>query len=132
VRGRRPDNCVPDLLLYRYANPRCRRVPSGPRGIPAGYEEGAPDLVMEVRSPGTEDYDLREKRLAFARAGVPDYWVLDWTTRTALVLTRPEQEAYREETTVAWADLRWPPSSKPDSRRWGDATRFPRFPAGPA
>ncbi len=128
VRGRRPDNCVPDLLLYRYANPRCRRVPSGPRGVPAGYVEGAPDLVVEVRSPGTEDFDLREKRLAFARAGVAHYWVLDWITRTALVLTRPEQEDYREETTVAWADLRWPPPSEPDSRRWGDATRFPRHP----
>jgi Uma2 family endonuclease len=121
VRGRRPDNCVPDLLLYRFANPRCRRVPSGPRGVPAGYVEGCPDLVVEVRSPGTEDYDLREKRRAFARAGVPHYWILDWTSRTALVLTRPAEGDYRDERTVAWADLRWPPAEDPGSRRWGDA-----------
>ena len=128
VRGRRPDNCVPDLLLYCYANPRCRRVPSGPRGVPAGYVEGAPDLVVEVRSPGTEDYDLQEKRRAFARAGVSHYWVLDWTTRTALVLARPAGGDYREEATVAWADLRWPPAGEPGSRRWGDAPRFARLP----
>ncbi|MGH2355073.1 MAG: Uma2 family endonuclease [Chloroflexota bacterium] len=132
VRGRRPDNCVPDLLLYRFANQRCRRVPSGPRGVPAGYVEGAPDLVVEVRSPGTEDYDLREKRRAFARAGVPRYWVLDWTARTALVLSRPEEGDYREEMTVAWAELRWPPAGEPGSRRWGDTPTFPRLPPEPA
>jgi Uma2 family endonuclease len=129
VRGRRPDNCVPDLLLYRFANTHCRRVPSGPRGIPAGYVEGAPGLVVEVRSPGTEDYDLREKRRAFARAGVPQYWVLDWTTRTALVLTHPDEGDYQDETTLVWADLRWPPAGDADSGRWGDAPRFPPLPA---
>jgi Uma2 family endonuclease len=128
VRGRRPDNCVPDLLLYSFANSRCRRGSSGPRGAPAGYVEGAPDLVVEVRGPGTEDYDLDEKRRAFARAGVPHYWVLDWTTRTALVLTRPEQGDYREETTPAWAELHWPPAGEPGSRRWGAAPTFPRLP----
>lgn len=125
VRGRRPDTGVPDLLLYRFDNPRCRRVPSGPRGVPAGYVEGAPDLVVEVRSPGTEDYDLTEKRGAFAHAGVAHYWVLDWSTRTALVLTQPADGDYRQEAVVGWADLRWPLAGDPDSRRWGDAPRFP-------
>ena len=127
VRGRRPDTGVPDLLLYRFDNPRCRRVPSGPRSVPAGYVEGAPDLVVEVRSPGTEDYDLSEKRAAFARAAVLHYWVLDWAARTALVLTDPSEGDYRHETTVGWADLRWPPAGDPESRRWGDDPRFPPF-----
>lgn len=127
-RGRAPDNGVPDLLLYRFDNPRCRRVPSGPRGRPAGYVEGVPDLQVEVLSPSTDEYDLTVKRRAFAVAGVPHYWVLDWSDRTALALARPEGGDYRQEATVAWADLRWPPAGEPDGR-WGDHPLFP--PAAP-
>jgi Uma2 family endonuclease len=125
ARQRAPDNGVPDLLLYRFANPRCRRVPSGPRGRPAGYVEGAPDLLVEVLSPSTDEYDLTVKRRAFAAAGVPSYWVLDWTARTARVLSQPEGDDYRDEATVAWADLRWPPAGEPGSARWGDDPLFP-------
>ena len=40
--------------------------------------EGA-DLVMEVVSGGTEDRgrDLRRKRLEYAAAGIPEYWIVD-------------------------------------------------------
>jgi Uma2 family endonuclease len=125
TRRRAPDNGVPDLLLYRFTNPRCRRVPSGPRGRPAGYVEGAPDLLVEVLSPSTDEYDLTVKRRAFAAAGVPHYWVLDWTARTALVLTRPGEDDYRDEATVAWPELRWPPAGEAGSTRWGDHPLFP-------
>ena len=33
---------------------------------------GAPDVVIEVSSPGTVSYDRREKQDAYARAGVPE------------------------------------------------------------
>jgi hypothetical protein len=65
ARSRRPDTCVPDRLRYRLAPPRCRVVSSGPRGAPAGAVAGAPDLLAEVRRPGTED-DPREQRRAHA------------------------------------------------------------------
>lgn len=46
---------------------------------------GAPDLVAEVVSPGTASYDRREKQDAYARAGVPEYWVVDPASRTIQV-----------------------------------------------
>ncbi len=46
---------------------------------------GAPDLVVEVASPATATYDRREKYDAYARAGVPEYWLVDPATRTVEV-----------------------------------------------
>ncbi len=47
---------------------------------------GAPDLVIEVASPGTSRYDLREKQDAYARAGIPEYWVVNPDAHTIEVL----------------------------------------------
>lgn len=47
---------------------------------------GTPDLVVEVASPGTAGYDRREKQDAYARAGVPEYWIVDPATHTIEVL----------------------------------------------
>lgn len=37
---------------------------------------GAPDLVIEILSPGTWRHDLHEKLDAYARAQVPEYWIV--------------------------------------------------------
>src|SRR5579883_2026911 len=37
---------------------------------------GAPDLVVEILSPGTWRHDLREKLDAYVEAGVPEYWIV--------------------------------------------------------
>lgn len=39
--------------------------------------EGAPDLVIEVLSKGTDRRDRVEKLNLYARYGVPEYWIVD-------------------------------------------------------
>src|SRR5205085_3584726 len=52
------------------------------------YWEGA-DLVMEVVSPNPKDRerDLVTKRREYARAGIPEYWIVDPQEQRVLVLT---------------------------------------------
>ena len=47
---------------------------------------GAPDLVVEIASPSTANIDRREKLDAYARSGVPEYWLVDADAHTVEVL----------------------------------------------
>jgi Uma2 family endonuclease len=60
---------VPDLAYIEANSPRGRMT-----------EErlyGAPDLVCEILSPSTRVYDVQDKYLAYLRAGVREYWLVD-------------------------------------------------------
>jgi Uma2 family endonuclease len=50
----------------------------------------APDLVAEVRSPGTWRYDIGRKRQLYERHGVRELWLADTSSRTMLVYRRGE------------------------------------------
>jgi Uma2 family endonuclease len=47
------------------------------------------DLVMEIVSPGNEnrERDLEDKRVDYAKAKIPEYWIVDPETKTITVLT---------------------------------------------
>jgi Uma2 family endonuclease len=47
---------------------------------------GAPDMAVEVVSPTSETHDRYRKIPAYARAGVPEYWIVDPDSRTVEVL----------------------------------------------
>ncbi len=72
----------PDLIFWRNANdPRLEGI----------YLDGA-DLVVEVVSPSGAKRDLVDKRLDYAEAGIPEYWIVDPRYETVTVLTLADGE----------------------------------------
>lgn len=54
--------------------------------------EGAPDIVVEILSPGSVRYDLGKKRELYARYGVGEYWIVDPDEQTIRVCTLEQGE----------------------------------------
>ena len=50
------------------------------------YPRGA-DLAMEVVSPDNPEHDYERKRLEYAEAGIPEYWIVDPQREVITVLT---------------------------------------------
>ena len=71
----------PDLLVVAAAD---REI------IRAGRIEGVPALIVEVQSPSSVGYDDRVKRQAYARAGVPEYWIVRPARRDVLLCSRSD------------------------------------------
>lgn len=44
---------------------------------------GSPDLVIEIFSPATRQYDKGDKKDIYQRCGVKEYWMVDPVTKTA-------------------------------------------------
>lgn len=51
---------------------------------------GVPDLIAEVLSPSNPEQDTIIKRRVYARAGVPEYWIIRPETRDVLVCRNPD------------------------------------------
>jgi len=54
--------------------------------IGAANVTSAPDLVIEILSPGNRSRDLELKRKTYARFGIQEYWIVDPEAETAEVL----------------------------------------------
>lgn len=60
----------------------------------AGHLTGAPELVVEVLSPGVqqEKRDRQFKRKLYETQGVREYWIVDWRLRQVEVYRRAQSE----------------------------------------
>ena len=82
-----PDNDVaPDVVWVSSA-----RLAEGLDS--AGHLRIAPELVIEVLSPGqvNEHRDRELKLKLYSRQGVREYWIVDWMQRSIQVYRRAEQ-----------------------------------------
>jgi Uma2 family endonuclease len=65
--------------------------------------EGAPDLVVEILSPGNWHYDRGVKQEAYRQAGVREYWIVDPRAKSVEVLSLVGAE-YETTSTAAGAE----------------------------
>lgn len=75
------DPVQPDFLLIRQNRADI---------IPDQRIRGVPDLIAEVLSPTNPEQDTVVKRDAYARAGVPEYWIVRPVTRDVLLCWQPD------------------------------------------
>lgn len=54
--------------------------------------EGAPDLVMEILSPSTAYYDLKDKKRLYQAHGVKEYWIIDPKAKEIEVYENVDQQ----------------------------------------
>ena len=57
--------------------------------------KGAPDLVIEILSPGNSKKEMRVKYELYEEAGVQEYWVADPERQTVHVFALDENEKYK-------------------------------------
>lgn len=77
----------PDILFIKTAHRS---------GIKEQYCEKA-DLVIEVVSDKNRPHDIKTKRVEYAQAGIPEYWIIDPDRQEITVLVlKSRQKAYTE------------------------------------
>jgi Uma2 family endonuclease len=81
--GRKSDARDPDLIVCSREQLQALR----PLTKAMFLEGNPPALVVEVSSPGNEANDTVDKRLEYALAGIPEYWILNRMRGYVLVLS---------------------------------------------
>ena len=104
-----PDICVLRSPFWKYREPIAR---------PA-------DIVMVIEVSATSLYtDLKNKAGLYARAGIPEYWILDVERRRLIVHREPEDGKYRSVRVYSESES-IAPLAAPD-RDFAVADAFPR------
>jgi Uma2 family endonuclease len=65
------------LADHSVVQPDVIYISAARRGIVQNWIEGAPDILVEVLSPGTGRRDRGEKLSLYAQSGVREYWIVD-------------------------------------------------------
>ena len=58
--------------------------------IKDNYVEGVPDLIIEILSPSTANYDRKDKFEVYQAAGVPEYWLVDYNSKSVEIFILTE------------------------------------------
>jgi Uma2 family endonuclease len=74
----------PDVLWFRQ-----ERIPADMHA----YPDHVPDLVVEIRSPGTWRYDVGAKKRVYEGGGLPELWLVDDRSQSVLVYRRTRPHA---------------------------------------
>lgn len=87
------DDVAPDVVWISFER---RDTALGPDG----KLHAAPELVVEVASPGSVNQQRdRQKKLAlYSRRGVTEYWIVDWLARNVEVYRRKRRQLQLIET----------------------------------
>ena len=81
----------PDFVLLRYREDEYRR----------GNRPQASDVLLVIEiSDSSLQHDLEDKSVSYARANVPELWVVDIPHRLIHRLTQPSPEGYLSRTTA--------------------------------
>lgn len=80
--GRRSDARDPDIIVCQ--REQWRAMSALTKSI--FLEGNQPDLVIEVSSPGNEASDTVDKRIEYALAKIPEYWIINPMRSYVLVL----------------------------------------------
>jgi Uma2 family endonuclease len=70
---------------------------------PEGHVHGAPDLVVEVLSPGSASYGRNLKRKRYFEAGVGELWIVDLKRRRIDVWRAGGREADEVADNLGWS-----------------------------
>jgi Uma2 family endonuclease len=85
---------VPDLVFF--SAERFARV------VNEKHATAAPDLVVEILSPGTRRRDKGRKRAIYEREGVCEYWIVDPASTEVTTLQRQDgEDGFTVVTTLA-------------------------------
>ena len=85
------DHFVPDFMVV-----------CDPDKVKADGVYGAPDLVVEVLSPSTAQYDRGRKMRVYAQCGVREYWIVSPGDRTVEQYL-PEGDSLSSTPPTAWS-----------------------------
>jgi Uma2 family endonuclease len=94
------DDVVPDLVWV--SRQRLREIADR-----AGHFREAPEIVVEVVSPGTENErrDRVTKLALYARRGAIEYWIVDWQRQVVEIYRRDGDELTLADTLRGDAEL---------------------------
>jgi Uma2 family endonuclease len=89
---------IPDLIFI--SNDRFDRI------LVNGRLKAAPEIVIEIVSPGTEteQRDRVAKRKLFSRTGASEYWILDPETRTIELYRKRKEGGFGRSITLQAED----------------------------